>query len=451
MSPDPNDEYFADGMTEEMITTLSSLKELTVIARTSVMQYKKAPKRIADIGRELSAGTLVEGSVRKAGNKVRITIQLIDASNEGHLWAQNYDRQLDDVFTVQSQVAQKVAEALKLELVESERRKIEGITTRNPEAHNTYLKGMFYWNKRTPEALGKAVEFFEQSVKMDPNFAQGYAGLAQAYNVMAGNYYEDPEAYFPKAREYALKALSKDNGLAEAHAVLAFVIGNFDRNLDGEETEIKKAIELNPNYPTAHQWYAQLLGCENRLSEAWTEVNKALELNPLSLIINTNIVDGCYYMKEFTAGIEHAKKVIEMDPNFSAIYPSMIETYLQAGMNQEALKAAETYARMVSQAEANLIYALIFAHVGRKEEAEKLLSELERVYITEHASPYDIARVYFRLGENDKGFDWLEKAYERHDRYLFLMGISYELEGVRSDPRFLSMLGKIGLAGRIKT
>ncbi|MBI3840834.1 MAG: hypothetical protein HY297_02590, partial [Thaumarchaeota archaeon] len=232
MSPDPNDEYFADGMTEELITALASVTELTVIARTSVMQYKNASKRIAEIGRELNAGTLIEGSVRKAGNKVRITVQMIDARNEGHLWAQNYDKELDDVFSIQSEVAQKVADALKVKLAESERRRIGRGATKNPEAYNLYLQGIFYWNKRTPEALNRAAEFFERAVALDPTFALGYAGVAQCYQVMAANVYADPAVYFPKSREYALKALSLDDDLAEAHTVIAAVACAYERDLD---------------------------------------------------------------------------------------------------------------------------------------------------------------------------------------------------------------------------
>ena len=287
MSPDPNDEYFADGMTEELITALSSLNELTVIARTSIMQYKNSPKRIADIGRELNSGTLIEGSVRKAANKVRITVQLIDARNEGHLWAQSYDKQLDDVFSIQSEVAQKVADALKVRLESEKAKKLERGFTRNPDAHNLYLQGIFHWNKRNPKDLRRAVELLGQAVSLDPTFALGYAGIAQACQVMAANNYEDPETFYPKAKEYALKALSLDDDLAEAHTVLAAESAAFERDLEKSEVEFKRAIELNPSFPTAHQWYSQLLGWQKRSSEAWREINKALELSPLSLIINT--------------------------------------------------------------------------------------------------------------------------------------------------------------------
>lgn len=450
MSPDPNDEYFADGMTEELITALSSVRELTVIARTSVMQYKTSTKRVADIGKELGVGSVVEGSVRKAGPKVRITVQLIDVKNEGHLWAQNYDKQLDDVFTVQSEVAGKVAEALEVQLVESDRRRLERGRTKNPEAHNLYLKGVFYWNKRTPEALRKAVVLFEQAIGVDAGFAMGYAGIAQAYNIMASNYYEDPAVAYPKAKEYALKALSLDDDLAEAHAVLAAVAAGFERDLDRAEAEFKRAIELNPSFPSAHQWYAQLMGFENRWEESWSEINKALELSPLSLIINANIADGHYYRKEFDRGIAQAKRVIDMDPSFSTAYPTLIENYVGAGMKSEAIEAADRFAKLVGPADGKLMHAYVYGLLGMKEESRKLLSEIELVYKEENVSPSFIAFIHFLLGDADVGFEWLERAYQSYDRFVLLIGIESWMEPFRSDPRYLAMLKKIGLAGRLR-
>jgi adenylate cyclase len=450
MSPDPNDEYFADGMTEELITSLSSVTELTVIARTSVMQYKDAPKRVADIGKELSVGTVIEGSVRKAGTKVRITVQMIDARNEGHLWAQNYDKQLDDVFTVQSEVAEKVAEALKVKLAEPLRRKLERGATADPEAQNLYLKGMFYWNKRTPESLKTAVGYFQQATSRDPTFALGHAGLALAYNVMASNFSADPEEFFPKAKEAALRALSIDSDLAEAHAVLATVFEGYDRDLAKAELEFKKAIELNPNYPSAHQWYAQLLGMENRFGEARGQILKALELSPLSLIINTNVADDHYYRGEYDEGIEQAKKVIDMDPNFPTVYPTLIELYLAAGKTDEAFRAFETYEKMVGPGEADLTKAYVCAHAGKPDEARKILDRLEASRSTNGMSPFFLGEIRFQLGDYDRGFELMEEAYRRRDRYILMMGIEKELNGVRSDPRYIAMLQKVGLAGHLR-
>jgi adenylate cyclase len=447
MSPDPNDEYFADGMTEELITALSSVTGLTVIARTSVMQYKSAPKRIAEVGRELSVGTVIEGSVRKAGNKVRITVQMINAKDEGHLWAQNYDKQLDDVFTVQSEVAERVAEALKVKLVDSEKRRLERGATADPEAHNLYLKGMFYWNKRTTESLKRASEYFEQSIARDPAFALGHAGLAQTYFIMAANGHGDPETYYLKTKEEALRALSIDEGMAEAHAALAGVAEGYDHDLAKAEAEFRRAIELNPSYPSAHQWFAQLLGMENRWDDSWKEINRALELSPLSLIINTNVADAHYYRGEFKEGVERCKKVIDMDPSFPVVYPTLIELCLADGRLDEAEKAYAEFTKLVEPIDAKLTRAMMDCHTGKKEAARGILAELESEIPDGTVSPYFVASCRFKLGDNDRGFELLGIALQKFDRYLLLMGIDRLLDGVRTDPRYRAMLAKVGLTG----
>ncbi len=450
MSPDPSDEYFADGMTEELITALSTIPELTVIARTSIMQYKNAPKRIADIGRELNVGTLIEGSVRKASNKVRITVQLINARNEGHLWAQNYDKQLDDVFTVQSEVAEKVAEALKVKLVDTARQRIERGAATNPEAYNLYLQGLFYWNKRTPEALRKAVELFAQGTRLDPTFALGYAGLAQAYFIMAANHYENPDMYFPKAKEHALKALSLDDDLAEPHAVIAAMASGYDRDWDRAESEFKRAIALNPSYPSAHQWYSQHIASENRKSEAWSEINRALELSPLSLIINTNIADAYFWLGEFEKGIAQARKVIDMDPGFPPAHQTLIYNLLMAGKFTEAQDEADVSSKLTTLSDAKLTQAYICSYDGRNEEARRLLAELSEPATKGEVSPYFVGSLYVRLGDLDTGFEWIERACEARDRFVTYLGVDYDMRRVKSDPRYQVMLEKIGLAGRLR-
>ncbi|MDG6901112.1 MAG: hypothetical protein JRM80_04045 [Nitrososphaerota archaeon] len=449
MSPDPNDEYFADGMTEELITSLSSVSELTVIARTSVMQYKAAPKRVADIGKELSVGTVIEGSVRKAGTKVRITVQMIDARNEGHLWAQNYDKQLDDVFTVQSEVAEKVAEALKVKLAEPQRRKLARGAAADPEAQNLYLKGMFYWNKRTLDALKKAVGYFEQSTGRDPTFALGHAGLALAYNVMASNFDSDPEVCFPKAKEAALKALSIDGDLAEAHAVLASVYEGYYLDLERAEQEFRRAIEVNPNYPTAHQWYAQLLGMEKRNDESTREIYRALELSPLSLIINTNIADNFHYRGMYEEGIAQARKVIDMDSNFATVYPTLIELCLEAGKIQEADEATKTLSKLDDSATAKMMRARVLVFSGKVDDGRAIAKELEAGRFTSGLSPFFLAALRFKMGDVDRGFELMEEARTRHDRFVLLMGIDKDLDDVRADPRYTAMLQKVGLARRL--
>jgi TolB-like protein/Tfp pilus assembly protein PilF len=449
MSPDPNDEYFADGMTEELITSLSSVTELTVIARTSVMQYKIAPKRVADVGRELNVGTVVEGSVRKAGTKVRITVQLIDARNEGHLWAQNYDKQLDDVFTVQSEVAEKVAEALKVKLLKSDVERLGRGASTDPEAHNEYLKGMFYWNKRTSEGLKKAQEFFRKTVERDPSSPLGYIGLALAYFIMASNYHEDPHVYFSKAKEFASKALSIDERIPEPHAVLGAIASSYDRDWDRAEAEFKRAIDLNPSYPSAHQWYAQYLGILNRVQDAWVEVNRALELSPLSLIINTNVADGYFWMGQFEKGMEHARKVIDMDPGFPPAYATLAYNCCKAGKFEEAEKAIETYVKLTPPEDGKTMEAYLAAKEGKIDLARRLLAELSDPSQRGNVSLYLVGSSYVMLGDYDRGFELIEKAIDARDRYATYIGIDYDMDGVRKDPRYLRLLERLGLAGRL--
>jgi Tfp pilus assembly protein PilF len=319
----------------------------------------------------------------------------------------------------------------------------------DPEAYNVYLKGMFYWNKRTPDSLRKAADLLQEAVKLDPTFAMGYAGLAQTYQVMAANYHDDPEVYFPKAKEYALKALSLDDDLAEAHTVLAAEAISYERDWDKAEAEFKRAIELNPSFPTAHQWYSHLLGFQRRFDEGWAEITRALELSPLSLIINTNVADGFYYMGKLDKAIEQAKKVIEMDENFEVVYPTLIQASLWASRHEEAEKALAKYASLCTPSEAKLARAYVDAFAGRKEEARKALSEVEEVGPKEKISYYPVALAYFKMGDIDKGFRLLEMTYQVHDRYVYSMAIDRELDGVRSDPRYLALLEKTGLKGRI--
>lgn len=445
MSPDPNDEYFADGMTEELITALSTVTELTVIARTSVMQYKGSPKRISDIGRELNAGTMIEGSVRKASNKVRITVQLIDARNEGHLWAQNYDKELNDVFAIQSEVAQKVAESLRVELLESNRLRIEKRSTRNTEAYTLYLKGLFYMARRTPQALRRAADLLEEATSLDGNFALGYAALGRTYGIMAANFVEDPLTYYPKSKECALKALALDDDLAEAHVELGTFSMGHEWNIQTAETEFKEAIRLDPNDPSGHQLYSFILMWEKRYDEAWKEINKALELSPLSLIIHSNIADYYYFTKQYAKGIEFAKKALELDPSFFYLRDSLVRCYVGSGAFDEALKASDSYYEATPIVDQKLMRAYIYSAMGNKDECLRLVGELEANMQKERVSPFYIADIYFRQRDNEKGFEWLDRAYSMHDRFVYLMATAPDLDDVRGDPRYKAMEAKVGL------
>jgi len=447
LSPDPEDEYFADGMTEELITTLAGVKGLIVIARTSIMQYKKAAKKVSDIGRELSAGTILEGSVRKAGKKVRITIQLIDARNEGHIWAQNYDRELDDIFAIQTEIAEKVAGTLKLKLLESEKEKMERREMGDSAAYTLYLKGRHFWNERTEEGMKKAIEYFDAAIRKDPSFARGYSGLADCYGVMSHNEMLEPKEGYRNARDYSLKALELDPGLAEPHAVLAGCALYVEHDLKKAEDEYRKAIELNPSYASAHQWYSHLLGFEKRGDEAYREIVKAKELDPLSLIIDVNFGDNMYYTGRLEEAIAHFQRVIAENPQFAVAYPSLVQALIHDGRFEEALKAVERGGEVIKDAQwTNGTRAYVFAAMGRTEEARRLLVEVEKEVGT--GSLYNLALSYFAMRDADKGFELLERSYARSEGYIYSLGIDYEFEPYRSDPRYISLMEKLGLKSR---
>ena len=314
ISPDPNDEYFADGMTEELISAISKIPELTVISRTSVMKYKGGGRTIQEIRPELKVGTMLEGSVRKAGTKVRISVQLIDANKEGHLWAENYNRELQDVFEVQSDIAHKVAESLKVRLLARDAERVAKVPTADMEAYTLYLKGRFFWNERTLEGLKKAIRYFEEAIKHDPVYALAYAGLADCYTILENWSFLQPQEAAPKVLEYSKKALEIDDTLAEAHTSMAVVWANL-WEWGRAESEYKRAIELNPNYATAHQWYGHgVLETLKRYDEAISELKEAQKLDPFSLIIATNLGDALLAAGRVEGAIEQYRSVSEMDP-----------------------------------------------------------------------------------------------------------------------------------------
>jgi len=447
MSPDPNDEYFADGLTEELIDRLCQVRELGVIARTSVMNYKKERKNAFQIGRELRAGGLVEGSVRKAGNRIRVTAQLINANNEEHLWSSHYDKNLDDIFAVQSDIAEQVVGALKVQLLPDERRAIEKKVTQSTEAYTLYLKGRYHWNVRSKEEIEKAIEYFQLAVEHDSSFALGFSGLADCYFVMGRNGLAEPTIAFPKAKEYALKALELDEKLAEAHAAVAMISTYYDHEYERSETEFRRAIELKPSYSTAHQWYFHLLTIEGRFSEGLEQTAKAVELDPLSPAIIANHGDAYYWLGNYEKAIEQYKRAIGLNPKWDLPWVDLAYQYSRLSSFDEALEAVDKHDELSGRSlNAKLLRAEVYAAMGRKDECRTLLDEVKKRFKEEVLSPYQIATVHILLGDADEGFRWLERAYQDHDPSLVIMGVDDDLKSVRSDPRYLSLLDRIGLA-----
>lgn len=446
MSPDPGDEYFSDGMTEELIASLSSVKELTVIARTSMMKYKSSAKGALDVGRELNAGTLIEGSVRKSGDRVRITVQLIDARTEGQVWAQNYDRHLEDIFAIQTEIAKKVATKLKAQLVESEKIRLERKPAENTGTYMLYLKGRFFWNERTKESVNRAIECYNAAIKRDASFVLGYSGLADCYGVMGRNQYAEPGPSYLLAKKYALKALDLDPNLAEAHAILAAVLGDYEHDPEGAEAGFKKAIELKPSYAWAHQLYSVYLRQHRRFDESIRESRRALELDPFSLMINVNLGDTLGYAGNADGAIQQLKKAEEMDPGFIPVHFMRIDLYVHKGMYEQALIEGEICSQGTkSPLFKRWVTAYVAAAKGERAESIALLDDIHLNYKRENIHPYEIARVHFLARDNEGGFQWLQRAYEEHDSWIHLMAIDPELEGVRNDPQYRQILKRVGL------
>jgi len=458
MSPDPADEYFADGLTEELISKLSLVKGLRVIARTSVMNYKQKDKRISEIGTELGVGSIVEGSFRKAGNKIRVTTQLIDVRDDQHVWAQSYDRNLDDVFAVQTDIAKQVSDALKVKILEAEINWIDRKPTESTEAYTLYLRGRYHFNRRGVEDIVKASDYFGQAAREDEKFALGYVGLADCYAVLS-NIGIDSGANHQKAKIAVAKGLELDGDLAEAHATRGLILFQ-EFNLREAEEEFRKAIELKPSYAPAHHWYARLLVSKLRWDEALKQIERAVELDPFSQIINLN--HAHYYRRrgDYDKALELYKKAAELDPNFAMAHFDLAVIYgrmkRSADMKLEAKIAIDrgtreaeiavglgrgTYHRPVK-----ILDVLVAYFEDDKEKVRKLLSELESHFGEPLAiSALQAAGLHFFLGENEKGFDWLEKAYSgKEDDLLYIM--SDELfDGIRGDQRYQNLLKRIGL------
>jgi len=447
ISPNPSNEYFSDGMTEELIATLSRIKSLGVIARTSIIRYKGLTKPVVEIGRELNVGTVLEGSVRVAGKKLRITAQLIDAGTEEHLWSETYDRDLEDALTIQSEIAKRIARALRVRVLQTETLRLEKKATGIPEAYQLYLKGRHSVNTRTEKGLKAAIEHFESSIKHDPKFALAYTGLADAYSILASYSleYVPPKEGFPKAKTAAEKALSLDDHLAEAHASLGLVKFYYEWDWNGAEAEFKKALELNPGYAQAHQYYADFVKSFGRFDEALEEMRKALVLDPLSYSINTGIGHVLYLSRQYDLAIDQYRRVVESDPSFVPARLWFGRPYLQKGMFREAIEQVEEAVKLSHETTVSLAtLAQALAAAGRIGDAKKLLNKLLMKGTEQYVPSYWIALVYTSMGNKDEAMKYLERAFLERSSWLVWANVEPRFDSLRSDARFASLLARIG-------
>jgi len=443
ISPDPKDEYFADGLTEEFISTISKVRELSVISSTSTMPYKTRSKPLVEIGRELNAGTMLEGSVRKAGNRVRITVQMIDAMHDKHLWAESYDRELQDVFAIQSDIASRVADALKVELL-GERKLIGKTLTDSVEAHDLYLKGVYHFNRGSPHDIAKAIEYFELACEQDPGFALAYAKVADCYNAIAGESMSAQEA-FPKAKEFLARALSLDKGLAEAHKVKALTAIQYDWDWAVAERSFKEAISLNPSLAEAHAFYAWFLAMMGRFDEAIFVATRAFELDPVSPFTGSICSLVNWMAGRNDRARELCMRILEIHPNFARAHGLLAVLNAMESKAEEAIKEAD---KMISISDETLFrgwQAQVYALVGLKEKAREILNDLLSNKFRGYASPVEIGVIYYLLGEKDSGFRWMQNAYEARDAYLPMTNKWPTSNVAREDPRFVELLNRMKL------
>ncbi len=447
LSGDPSQEYFADGMTEELTTSLAKIKSLRVISRTSAMQYKKTRKPLAEIARALSVDAVVEGSVARSGDKVRITAQLIEARTDQHVWAEEYNRDLRDVVTMQGEVARDIAQKIRIAVTPEERAKLTGLPRVNPEAYQAYLKGRYYWNKRTEEAVRKAIPYFEQSMSKDPNYPLAYDGLADCWLSLGWYGYVPPKEAFPRGKAAAMRALELDDSLADAHTSLAFASMNYDWDWPAAEREFRKAIELNPNYANAHHWYGDYLSAVGRPEEAIAESKRAFELDPLSPIINAWLGWRYYFARRFDQAIDQYRETLEIDPNFVPVHLVLGQAYEQKGMLKEAITELENAASLSQGAP---LYAASLAHAyavaGRRREAETLLHQMNERAQHAYVPSFHVAIIYAGLGRKDETLACLEKGYQERSAWMVWLKVDPRFDFVRSDARFQNLLRRLGLS-----
>jgi len=450
---DAGQEYFSDGLTEEMISQLGDLNpsHLGVIARTSVMHYKHSQESIAQIGKDLGVQYVIEGSVRRDSERVRITAQLIQIKDQSHVWAREYDRDLGHLLELQSEVAREVANEIEFSLsgrrpIEAERNSAAPVLgAKSYEAYDLYLKGRYFWNKRTAEGFRQAADYFQQAIDKDPNYGRAYAGLADTFSLMSAWYLGPQNELMPKARTAALRALELDESLAEAHASLALIRENYDYDWSGAEKEFRRAIQLGPQYATAHQWYAEFLSWQGRFEEAFAESGQARQLDPLSLIIISDYASILYRSRQYDSALKQCQSVLELDPNFDHARILMIPAYLQLGRYDEAVNMFNLWADHEQGPWKWAWRADVYGRSGHAEEARRALAKLEQVSGSRADRTPMLLQAYSGTGQKKRLLELLQKAYSEHSNAVVQIKVDPMYDPIRSDPRFEDLLRRVGL------
>jgi TolB-like protein/Flp pilus assembly protein TadD/tRNA A-37 threonylcarbamoyl transferase component Bud32 len=444
---DPNTEYLSDGITESLISNLSRLANLKVMSHSSVFRYKGREIDPQAVGRDLKVRAVLTGRVVQRGDGLSISLELVDAQDNRQLWGEQYNRRLADVLQLQTEISREVSEKLRLKLTGEDQKRLAKPYTENTEAYQFYLKGRFYWSKFSEEGLKKAIEYFNQAIEADPNYALAYTGLANAYNVQGATGIAPPRDVWPKAKSALEKALAIDDTLAAAHSASGGMKLLFDWDWPGAERELTRAIQLNPNLADAHNLYGYYFQVIGRLDEATSEIKRAQELEPLSTEIGVDLASAYYYMRHYDAAIEQYRKTSELDPSLSPPPLFLLGQAIERkGMYDQAIAECQKALRIHAHDPAIVsVLGYVYAVSGRKSEAQKLLNELMDSWKQRYFSPIDVALVYTGLGDKDQAFAWLDRAYEARDGQLIWINVEPELDSLRSDARFTDLLRRIGI------
>jgi TolB-like protein/DNA-binding winged helix-turn-helix (wHTH) protein/Flp pilus assembly protein TadD len=447
LSRDPDQEFFSDGLTEEMIAQLGKLnpKRLNVIARGSVARYKSSTLSTNQIGRELHADYLLQGSVRRESGRLRITVQLIKVDEQTDLWTESYDRELKDILALQDSVAQTIADQIRVTLTTEQQNRLATPRTVDPEAYEAYLKGRYYWNKRTAEGLQTASVYFQQAMDKDPGYAAAYSGLADCNSGLTWHGFTPPARTLPTAEAAARKALEIDPHSAEAHASLGLVL-NHRWEWSGAEVEFKRALQLDPSYANAHHWYGDYLSIRGRHDEALTEAKEAMKLDPLNRMIGTWVALRYYLARKYDDAIEQTYSTIELEPNFAAAHLLLGEAYVQKGRQKEGLGELEIAARLSGGSPLYLSQvAVAHALAGRRAEAFQIIAQLRSMSRDRYVSPYGVAQVYAALHDKEQTLKWLQNAYDDRAVWMSYLAVDPLFDRFRSDRRFQDLLRGVGL------
>ena len=446
LSGDREQDYFVEGMTDELTTDLAQFQGLRVISRTSAMHYKGINESAQQIGKELGVDTLIEGTVERVGEHVRIRAQLIDCHTDRHLWAKSYDREFKDVLALQSEIARDIVEQTQGNVSRQSIRPPLDLRPVNASAYEAYLKGRYFWNKRTPEGFQQAVESFQQAIAKDPNYARAYSGLADTYALISSYSLAPPDQIIPKAHAAALRALQIDERLAEAHASLALVTENYDWDWQTVEKEYKRAIELDPNYATAHHWYAEYLALQGRFDQAFAEMQHARLLDPLSLIMAIDNAAILYYARQYDRAIEQYRTVLAMEPGFGHAHIAIV-AYVQKGEFPNALAEIARWRRSKDGPWIWAYEAYVRGRAGQVARARYALGKFRETNRRWKTDPVGmLALAYTGMGNKDEAFTWLQKAFAEHSIVLLALKVDPAYDPLRSDPRFQDLLRRLGFA-----